>query len=113
MKQIVALSADPAANANQLVRWVQNKENHALEIQHIVTQYFMTQRVKPAPATDKAAHGKYLARITALHRMLIQAMKAKQTTDLQHVDRLRKLVGEFSELYFSEDDLKHIRQHHK
>ena len=113
MKQVSELSKDPGANANQLVRWVDNKERHCNEIQHIVTQYFMTQRIKPAPASDEGAQKLYLARLSKLHAMLLHAMKAKQTTDLRHVEELRQLVKDFSKLYFSEDDLKHLREHHE
>lgn len=113
MNQIVALAKDPAANANQLVRWIDNKETHCDKIQEIVTQYFMTQRIKPAPAEDAEAHKRYVAQLSALHAMLIQAMKAKQTTDLEHVQRLRALVEEFSGLYFGEEELKHLGSEHK
>ena len=113
MKQVDELAKAPSANANQLVRWVNNKEAHCNEIQHIVTQYFMTQRIKPAPKSDKAASEAYLSRLRTLHAMLIHAMKAKQTTDVAHVEQLRQLIDEFAELYFSEDDLKHLREHHK
>ena len=47
MKEIMALSKAPAINYNQIVRWVMNKETHATEFQGIVTQYFMTQRIRP------------------------------------------------------------------
>jgi nickel superoxide dismutase len=100
MKQIAELSQAPGRNANQLARWVGNKERHADEIQHIVTQYFMTQRVKPADAADAAKHKKYVTQLTLLHRMLVHAMKAKQTTDLSHVAALRKLSAEFKVAYF-------------
>jgi len=45
MKQIMELSKADPVNYNQLVRWVSNKEDHATEIQQIVSQYFMTQRI--------------------------------------------------------------------
>ena len=32
-----------------------NKEEHANQLQHIVTQYFMTQRIKPVDQKDEAA----------------------------------------------------------
>ncbi|MFT5472660.1 MAG: nickel superoxide dismutase [Candidatus Promineifilaceae bacterium] len=99
MTQIVALSIDPAVNANQLSRWVANKETHATEIQTIVTQYFMTQRIKAPAAGDKAAAAKYAAELGMLHKMLVHAMKAKQTTDASHVKALRDLVGEFGKSY--------------
>lgn len=99
MRQIQALSKEGDKNYNQVVRWVQNKEQHASEIQKIVTQYFMTQRVKPADPKDSHAHEHYVAKLTLLHKMLVSAMKTKQTTDLEHVATLRKLLKEFSEAY--------------
>lgn len=100
MKKIVELSEAEPVNYNQLVRWIDNKEQHANEIQHIVTQYFMTQRVKPADgddATERAAYGRQLE---LLHRMLVTAMKTKQTTDQSHIEALRSLVEQFEAAYF-------------
>ena len=111
MQQIVALSKESPVNMNQVVRWVTNKDEHCRKIQDLVTQYFMTQRVKPAPETDAMAYKKYLKQITALHSMLVFAMKAKQTTDLENVTKLKGLVGEFSEAYFSPEDLQHLKEH--
>jgi len=100
MKQIEALSADAAANQNQITRWVMNKESHCNEIQEIVTQYFMTQRVKPVAAdADAAAKAKYVKQLTLLHEMLVFAMKSKQTTDTANTDKLRTLVHDFSHVY--------------
>ncbi|MEN8690372.1 MAG: superoxide dismutase [Ni], partial [Desulfobacterales bacterium] len=82
-------------NANQLVRWVMNKEKHATELQEIVTQYFMTQRIK----FDAKAYDKKLA---LLHQMLVYAMKCKQSTDLAHTAKLTGLIQEFKQLYFAE-----------
>lgn len=111
MKQIDELSADPAANANQVARWVVNKEKHCEEIQHIVTQYFMTQRLKPVD-NGEDSRKKYRNQLELLHRMLVQAMKAKQTTDLTHVGNLRDLLGQFNKKYFDEADLKQIQKRH-
>ena len=63
MKKIVELSGASPVNYNQLVRWVANKDEHAEKIQHIVWQYFMTQRIKPDAA-------KYSRKVTVLHKML-------------------------------------------
>jgi nickel superoxide dismutase len=95
MKQIVDLSGQTPVNYNQLVRWVTNKEHHADELQHIVTQYFMTQRIKP----DQKDYEK---KLTVLHKMLLATMKSKQTTDVAHVNELRSLTKEFEGLYFEE-----------
>ena len=93
MKKIVELSKQSPVNYNQLVRWVSNKEKHADEIQHLVTQYFMTQRIKPDAK-------KYSEKLAVLHKMLIYAMKCKQSTDVAHVSTLRSLTKEFEILYF-------------
>ena len=103
---------DASVNFQQKVRWVQNKETHANKIQEVVTQYFMTQRVKPkAPGSDGSA--KYLKQLTSLHEMLIFAMKAKQTTDPAHCAKMREHLHAFSAAYFSKEDLDHIKGHHK
>ena len=49
MNQINELSKDAGKNANQISRWVTNKEEHATKIQDTMTQYFLAQRVKLAP----------------------------------------------------------------
>lgn len=113
MQQINALSGKTDAQSlNQATRWVQNKEQHANEIQHIVTQYFMTQRVKPADGSDEAAAAKYHKQLTSLHGVLIAAMKCKQTVDEAHVAKSRELLDSFCAAYFSAEDLEHIREHH-
>jgi nickel superoxide dismutase len=84
---------EKGGNANQLVRWVTNKETHANEVQHIVTQYFLTQRIK----FDTPDYEKKLA---ALHEMLVYAMKCKQTTDVTNVEMLRQSAEKFHKLYF-------------
>ena len=110
MTQVMVLkNSGPPPNINQLVRWVNNKEDHASKIQHVVTQYFMTQRVKTKPASDAKAHAKYLEQLTALHGMLIHAMKAKQTTDKSHCMKLRALVDQFSAAYFDAETRKGLR----
>ena len=110
MKEIVRLMDEEKGNGNQIVRWIMNKEEHANKIQHIVTQYFMTQRIKPKDSGD--AERKYVKQLTLLHNMLIQAMKTKQTTELDHCANLRKLVKDFSAAYFGPEDLKHLKEHH-
>ena len=95
MNQIMELQGQKPMNHNQLARWVMNKEKHANELQHIVTQYFMTQRIK----LDAK---KYTEKVTLLHKMLVHAMKCKQTTDLAQTATLRSLLKEFEGLYFGQ-----------
>jgi nickel superoxide dismutase len=99
MAMITELSKEGDKNYNQLVRWVNNKEKHADLIQECVSQYFMTQRIKPADESKPAEHKKYLNELSLLHEMLIYAMKAKQTTDPVNVDKLRSLLQAFKTSY--------------
>lgn len=103
MRRIAELGAADAPDWNQLVRWVDNKETHAQEIQDIVTSYFLAQRLTH-PGTDEGdAWEGYVRQLTVLHRIQVAAMKAKQTTDLGHVATLRSLISEFRKLYFGDD----------
>ncbi|MHC5067917.1 MAG: superoxide dismutase [Ni] [Planctomycetota bacterium] len=97
MVQIKALAVDPGGNANQLARWVVNKEQHAAAVIDVVSQYFLTQRIKaPAADADPAA---YHAMLATLHGIIVHAMKAKQTTDIAHVETLRSLLDVFEAQY--------------
>jgi len=99
IKKIEELSTAQSPNYNQIVRWVGNKEHHADEISEIVTYYFMAQRVKPAEKKNEEAYSKYLGELTSLHQMIVYSMKAKQTTDLKNVERLRALIRQFKASY--------------
>ena len=93
MNQIQKLEKAKNPQYNQLMRWVTNKEDHANQFQHIVTQYFMTQRIK-LNASD------YNKKLGLLHQMLVYAMKCKQTTDTENTAKLKALVKSFADLYF-------------
>ena len=102
MKTIEELSAAQPPNYNQIVRWVENKDHEADELSEIVTYYFMAQRVKPEEKKNGEAYSKYLGELTALHEMVVYSMKAKQTTDLENVARLRALIKQFKALYLGQ-----------
>ncbi|MHC4574652.1 MAG: superoxide dismutase [Ni] [Planctomycetota bacterium] len=102
MKLITELSGREKPDMNQLVRWVQNKEKHADDTSHIITYYFMAQRIKPVDEADTEGYNRYVKQLALLHRMLFYTMKAKQTTDLSNVETLRSLLSEFRAAYFSE-----------
>ncbi len=100
MKQVTELSQKDKPNFNQIARWIGNKEKHADELSHIVTYYFMAQRVKPIDKAKGKAYEEYVRKLTLLHEMLVYSMKAKQTTDLSNVEKLRTLLAEFRTTYF-------------
>jgi nickel superoxide dismutase len=96
MNTIIELEEEGHQHYNQLVRWIMNKEDHANKIQEIASQYFMTQRIKSGTKD-------YEKKLALLHEMLISSMKCKQTTDLDNVATLRKLVKDFQALYFKKE----------
>jgi nickel superoxide dismutase len=74
-----------AQSKNQLVRWVMNKEKHAQNIISTISDYFLTQRVKPAQKD-------YITRLIKHHAVIIAAMKTKQHADQKEVQKLEKAV---------------------
>ena len=100
MNQIEEISQSSKPNYNQLVRWVNNKEEHAMKIQEIVSQYFLHQRIKIVDETQKEAYEKYQKHLGLLHKMLVYSMKCKQTTDLAFIQNLRTTVADFEKAYF-------------
>ena len=103
MDKISRLSekSDPLSN-NQLNRWIITKEQHATNIQKIVSEYFLTQRIK----MDKSQ--KYIDQTTTLHQVLVAAMKCKQTVDKDNVNQGIQLIDTFVSYYFDDHGLEHI-----
>lgn len=90
---IVELSGKTDAQSqNQLVRWVMNKENHAQRIIATISDYFLTQRVKPDQED-------YAERLAKHHAVIVAAMKAKQNADLKTVKVLKESIASLSVYY--------------
>ena len=81
-----------ATDINQSVRWVTTKEAHATNTQHIIAQYFMTQRIKPG------SDG-YTKKLTAAHAVMVAAMKTKQSADPKTAETLKKAILDFYRAY--------------
>ncbi len=81
-----------AQSANQLVRWVNTKDDHANTTQHVIAQYFMTQRIK-------SKDPKYVEKLSAAHAVMVQAMKCKQGTDPALADDLKAKILAFHKAY--------------
>lgn len=82
---------DPQA-ANQLVRWVSNKEKHSQNIIATLADYFLTQRVKPSQED-------YVERLKRHHAIILAAMKAKQSADPAQAEALIEAIKEIAEYY--------------
>lgn len=96
MVQLGAVMDEEPPNANQAVRWVMNKEDHADEFTSIITYYFLAQRIKPTEA-DKDA---YLSKLEMCHNLIVLSMKCKQTDDVENVKKMREILAKFKEAYF-------------
>jgi nickel superoxide dismutase len=107
MNQITQLSKEEKPDMNQIVRWVNNKEKHAEDISQIITYYFMAQRIKPADKTDPHKYEQYIEKLTTLHEMLVYTMKAKQSTDIENVQKIRAMLAEFKTAYFEKAEHEH------
>ena len=81
-----------ALSQNQLVRWVVTKESHAANIQEIVAQYFMAQRIKSANAD-------YVKQLTAAHAVIVAAMKCKQNVDAETANTLKAAIFDLYRAY--------------
>ena len=99
MLSIRKLEVTEGKTINQLVRWVNTKEAHADKLTETITAYFLAQRIKVVPAANKVAHVEYLKKLELLHNIMVQAMKCKQTTDVNNVQKIRKFITEFQTLY--------------
>lgn len=93
---------DPQS-VNQLNRWIATKEQHAQNIQDVISQYFLTQRIKQNSKN-------YENELITLHQLLVSVMKCKQSVNKENVKNSIQLVDNFSELYFDKHGLDHLNK---
>ena len=80
-------------STNQRTRWVMTKEEHASRIITVVSEYFLTQKIKAADAGDAKAWAAYTNKLAACHGVMRAAMKAKQTVDPAAVESLKAAIA--------------------
>ena len=109
MVQIDQLTSDKssAQNMNQLVRWINTKEEHATFIQSIMTDYFLAQRIKPKQKHE-AGRQQYVDQTLLLQQIIVAGMKCKQTVDKSKPELVSILLNQFVELYFNEHGKEHL-----
>ena len=105
MKEIEKLSQRPGKNANQICRWVMNKESHADKLCDMLVEYFLQQRIKPKEMKDHPKE--YYYKLRLCHEMLVTAMKCKQTTEVKHAMHLKELLTKFMKEYKDEKEHSH------
>ena len=81
-----------AQSQNQMVRWVTTKEMHADKLIDTISNYFLTQRVKPSQ-TD------YVERLKIHQAVILLSMKVKQNVDLDIVAELKRAVEALAPYY--------------
>lgn len=87
---------------NQMVRWVTTKEDHASDIISIISEYFLTQKVKPVAAGAEGRE-QYLAKLADHHAVMSAAMKAKQDANAETATNLRAAIETLKKHYKYED----------
>ncbi len=87
-----------AVGINQVARWVQTKELHASHIITVVSEYFLTQKVK-TKAKGTAEYAAYLDSLAKHHAVMVAAMKTKQQVSSSAVHDLEHAIGALGALY--------------
>ena len=94
VKKVQSLSGKgDAQSINQMVRWTNTKEAHAEKIIRTVSDYFLTQKIKPAPTSDKAKYAAYLEKLARHHAVMKAAMKCKQKVSPEAVKALSQALN--------------------
>ena len=94
---------------NQLVRWVETKEEHAQNIQDIISAYFLAQRIKPKEKGEKA-YKQYVSLVSSCQKIIFHAMKCKQNTDQSHAKTLRLQIDSLIENYFDKKEKANLKE---
>lgn len=81
-----------AQSLNQISRWVANKESHAQKIIETISDYFLTQRLKPDQSD-------YVERLKKHHAVILAAMKAKQNADASFAKTLSEAISDLVPYY--------------
>ena len=81
-----------AQSQNQLIRWVMNKEHHAQRVISTISDYFLTQRLKPD-------QNDFAQRLAKHHAVIVAAMEAKQNADPKYAAMLKETIEAISSYY--------------
>lgn len=88
--------ASDLLSLNQLVRWIDTKEDHCNKIIKTISDYCLCQRVKKEIfKTDQD----YVDALKAHHAVMQCAMKAKQSMDVAACNALDHAIDDFAKMY--------------
>merc|ERR1712056_107028 len=102
MAQITELSGNMnALSINQITRWVNTKEEHCGKVISLMSEYCLCQRVKPPsdPKTPFKSEADYIAALQSHHKVMLAAVKCKQTVDAANAGVLDAAVAEMGKMY--------------
>ena len=99
MNQIELLSESDsnAQNMNQLIRWINTKEEH-----------FLAQKIKPKKKNEDGRQ-LYVDQTLVLQQIIVAAMKCKQNVDQSKPNKVNQLLDQFINLYFDDHGKEHLR----
>jgi nickel superoxide dismutase len=87
-----------AQSANQLARWVATKDAHAGMIEETMGAYFLAQRIKPVEP-GAADYDVYVRKLAEHHKVIVAAMRTKQSVDPKMVADLRAAIDAIAAYY--------------
>merc|ERR1711879_19888 len=85
-----------AQNFNQMIRWVNTKEEHACKIITLISEYCLCQRVKKDIFPSDV---EYVQALKSHHAVMQAAMRAKQNVSLTFADALDHSISDMSPMY--------------
>ena len=97
-----------AQSMNQMIRWVNTKDEHAALIQSMVADYFLAQRIKPKKKNEDGRQ-LYVDQTLVLQQIIVATMKCKQNVDNSRPKEVNKLLNQFVNLYFDDHGKEHLR----
>jgi nickel superoxide dismutase len=102
MNKIVFLSSElTPQSSQQIVRWVNTKEEHADKTQKLLSEYFLAQRI-----SEK--NDEYFKQLSSIHKLIVNSMKCKQTVNLDYIKQGLHSLDNFNKLYFDAHGIEHL-----
>ena len=87
-----------AKDINQVTRWIATKEERASHIIQVISEYFLTQKVRPV-ARGTRGYDAYLTKLADHHAVMVAAMKTKQNVSEETVRALGGAIHRLSHHY--------------
>ena len=95
-KELHATMPGDIVAMNQIVRWINVKEEHASKIISTVGEYCLCQRVKKEIFANEQ---EYEQALKTHHAVMQAAMKCKQQMDVSFVDALDHAIADMAKMY--------------